>query len=116
LQESERTPRPVATVTPQPREPEVQRQPEIRPQSPTIHDIRDFSIPLVDLINELEPYDLYNFANDPPLVDITQNSDDDDVVFVEEVAGPSNTTNEQLIPFDPDAEFRHDISQLFINL
>jgi len=101
----------VAAVTPQFRK--TVPRPITPPLSLTIYNTRDFSIPIIDVLNAIDPDNSLNLIDDPPLLNTLQDSDDD-VVFLEEI--PAAPNNEQLEPLDPNAEFHYGISQLFVNL
>jgi len=81
--------RPIVRVNPQIREPTVQQQ--------------NPPVPLIDLTND--------FVNEVPLLNNTYSSDDE-VEFIEETPAVNN----ELEPLDPGIEFRHNVTQLFINL
>jgi len=101
------TPRLTATVSPQIREA------VIPPPQPLVtnHRPQNNSILLVDLTDEEQTDNLNHIVNDEPLLNNSQDSEDD-IIFLDEV--PSS--NEVLEPLDPDIEFHHNISQLFIDL
>jgi len=89
--------RPIVRVNPQLREPIIQQ--------------RESLIPLIDLTDELES------VNPVPLVNDASSSNDayysdNEVEFLEEVPAE----NHELKPLDPDIEFRHNVTQLFIDL
>jgi len=101
------TPRLTATVSPQIREAVIPPPPPLvanhRPQNNSIF--------LIDLTDEDETDNVNHVVNDESLLNDSQDSEDD-IIFLNAV--PS--ANEVLEPLDPDIEFHHNISQLFIDL
>jgi len=89
--------RPIFRVDPQIREPIIQQP--------------NPSVSLIDLTNDTEQANLDNIINDVPLLNHFHQSDDE-VEFLEEIL----IINQELEPLDPDVEFQHNVTQLFIDL
>jgi len=91
------TSRPIVRVNPQIREPIIQQ--------------RNPAVPLIDLTNDIEPFNPVHLINDILLLNNPYYSDDV-VEFLEEVP----TVNHELESLDPEVEFRHNVTKLFIDL
>jgi len=89
--------RPIVRVDPQIREPIIQQP--------------NPAVPLIDLTDDTEQANLDNIVNDPPLLNNFHQSDDE-VEFLEEIP----IINQELEPLDPNVEFQHNVTQLFIDL